>query len=269
VTYYPEFWAGRELAYPHVPKEHAKFARSQSIGNLLVVSGCQALDHETVRVESSDFADQTRIVLEKVKVALEDAGGSLAELVKTNVFVKDSNRLATYREVEGAFFRDHSPELASQPPASTVFVVTELPRPEFLVEVEAFAVVSPGLPGWCVRRRPGTVASAESATAGRLVFLSAVHGAADGSPIESELAAALDEVGDALARAGSDVSRMLKVTLALRDADAYPKVQSALDAYYLAQAPQLVEAPPATTFMQVPAIVPSGARLQLDVIAIT
>src|SRR5947207_543444 len=55
VKYYPEFWGGRELAYPHVPKEHAKFARSQSVGNLLVVSGCQALDHDTVKVETHDF----------------------------------------------------------------------------------------------------------------------------------------------------------------------------------------------------------------------
>jgi enamine deaminase RidA (YjgF/YER057c/UK114 family) len=269
VTYFPEYWGGRELAYPHVPKEHAKFARSQSIGNLLVVSGCQALDHETVRVESSDFADQARIVLGKVRVALADAGGSLAGLVKTIVFVKDPNMLAAYREAEGAFFREHSPELASQPPASSAFVVTELPRPEFLVEVEAFAVVSPGSPGWAVRRRPGTTESAESATAGRLVFLSAVHGAAGVSPIESELAAALGEVGEALARAGSDVNRMLKVTLALRDADAYPSAQSALAAYYRAHAPRLVEAPPAVTFMQVPAIVPNGARLQLDVVALT
>ena len=93
VTYYPEFWAGKELAYPHVPKEHAKFARSQSIGNLLVISGCQGLDHETVRVETSDFAEQSRIVLDKIRVAVEETGGSLANLVKTNVFVKDADAL--------------------------------------------------------------------------------------------------------------------------------------------------------------------------------
>src|SRR4029077_15367182 len=83
VTYYPEYWAGKELAYPHVPKEHAKFARSQSIGNLLIISGCQALDHETVRVDIADFAEQSRIVLEKIRVAAEESGGSLANLVKT------------------------------------------------------------------------------------------------------------------------------------------------------------------------------------------
>ena len=181
VTYYPEFWAGKELAYPQVPKEHAKFARSQSIGNLLVISGCQGLDHETVRVETGDFAEQSRIVLEKIRVAVEETGGSLANLVKTNLFVKDANALTTYREIEQAFFREHAPELAADPPASTVFVMTELPRPEFLIEVEAFAVANAATPGWPMHRQAGTAEAAESATAGKLVFLSACNGDADKS----------------------------------------------------------------------------------------
>ena len=272
VTYHPEYWAGRELAYPHVPKEHAKFARSQSIGNLLVVSGCQALDHETVRVETSDFAEQSRIVLDKIRVALEEAGGSLANLVKTNVFIKDASALATYREVEAAFFREQATELAADPPASSVFVMTELPRPEFLVEVEAFAVADTDVPGWPMHRRPGTADAAESATAGRLVFLSACDGGADeGSapmPIEREVSTALDNLRDALTRAGSTIGKIVKITLLLRDADDYPKLQRALLAYYREHALELVATPPATTFTQARTIVPSGARFQVDVVAV-
>jgi enamine deaminase RidA (YjgF/YER057c/UK114 family) len=272
VTYFPEHWAGRELAYPHVPKEHAKFARSQSIGNLLIVSGCQALDHETVRVETSDFAEQTRIVLDKIRVALADAGGSVANLVKTNVFIKDASALTTYRQVEKAFFREHAAELVSDPPASSMFVMTELPRPEFLVEVEAFAVANADLSDWPIQRRAGTADAAESATAGRLVFLSACDGAAaDGSattPIEREVATALDNLRDALARAGSAIDQIAKITLLLRDVDDYPRMQDALLAYYRKHASRLVEAPPATTFMQVPAIVPAAARFQVDVVAV-
>jgi enamine deaminase RidA (YjgF/YER057c/UK114 family) len=273
VRYYPEYWAGRELAYPHVPKEHAKFARSQSIGNLLVVSGCQALDHETVRVETGDFAEQSRIVLGKIRVALEETGGSLANLVKTNVFIKDASALTTYREVERAFFREHAPELAAGPPASSVFVMTELPRPEFLVEVEAFAVANADVPGWPLHRRAGTADAAESATAGRLVFLSACDGGADeGSaptPIEREVEAALEHVRGVLTRAGSSIGKIVKITLLLRDVDDHPEMESALLAYYRGRAPHLVDAPPATTFMQVPAIAGSGARFQVDAVAVT
>jgi len=272
VTYYPEYWAGKELAYPHVPKEHAKFARSQSIGNLLVISGCQGLDHETVRVETSDFAEQSRIVLDKIRVAVEETGGSLANLVKTNVFIKDANALTTYRKIEQAFFREHATAIASDPPASTVFVMTELPRPEFLIEVEAFAVANAATPGWPMHRQAGTADAAESATAGKLVFLSACDGGADkGSApesIEREVSTALDNLGDALARAGSAISKIVKTTLMLTDVDDYPKMQSALLAFYREHAPEMVETPPATTFMEVAAIAPSSPRFQIDVVAV-
>jgi enamine deaminase RidA (YjgF/YER057c/UK114 family) len=272
VTYHPEHWAGKELVYPHVPKEHPKFARSQSIGNLLVVSGCQALDHETLRVEAADFAGQCRVVLDKLRIAVEQPGGSLDNLVKTNVFVKDASALSVYRELERTFFREHAPGLASDPPASTAFVVSELPRPEFLIEVEAFAVVDAGAPGWPVRRRAGSPEAAESATAGRLVFVSACDAGAEGSaggPIEREITAALDTLGAALERAGSAIGRIVRLTLLLCDADDYPRLQRALDAHFGEHAPNLVETPPATTFMQVPTVVPPGARFQLDAVAVS
>ena len=273
VTYYPEYWAGTELAYPHVAKEHPKFARSQSIGGLLVISGCQALDHETVRVETSDFAEQSRIVLDKIRVAVEETGGSLASLVKTNVFIKDPTALAVYREIEQAFFREHAPEVALDPPASTVFVMSELPRPDFLIEVEAFAVVGAAGPEWPIQRRAGTRDAAESVSAGRLVFLSACNGGAPGDSapgtIEREVATALDNLAGALARAGSAFSRIVKLTLMLSDVDAYPQMRSALLEYYREHAPSLVDTPPATTFMEVGAIVPGGATFQIDAVALS
>ena len=264
VRYYPEYWAGKELAYPHVPKEHAKFARSQSIGNLLIISGCQALDHETLRVESSDFAEQSRIVLDKIRVAVEEPGGSLANLVKTNVFVKDASMLPAFREVEQAFFRENAPEVAREPPASTVFVVSELPRPEFLIEVEAFAT-----PGWQTQRQAGTADAASSVTSGRLVFVSACDGGSPSASIEREVTTALDNLDDALARAGSAFSKIVRITLMLTDVEEYEGMQSALVAYYREHAPQLVAAPPAATFVGVSATAPGGARFQVDAVAVT
>jgi enamine deaminase RidA (YjgF/YER057c/UK114 family) len=272
VTYYPEHWAGRELAYPHVPKEHAKFARSQSIGNLLLVSGCQALDHDTVRVETADVGEQSRIVLDKITVAVEETGGTLGNLLKTNVFVKDVGALATYREVERRFLREHDAAVAEHPPASTAFVVTELPRPEFLIEVEAFAVAGAAPPGWSIERRPGTPAAAESVTAGQLVFLSACRGLLDGgrapASVDDEVSTALGNVRDALARAGSAVANIVKITLMLTDAANYAEGRRALLAFYADHAPRLLETPPATTFMVVAAIAPAGARVQVDVVAV-
>ena len=255
VKYYPEYWAGRELAYPHVPKEHAKFARSQSIGNLLIVSGCQALDHDTVKVETGDFAAQTRIVLDKVEVAMEQTGGTLANVVKTNVFIKDAAMLRRYRAVEREFFRAHAPAFVDHPPASTVFVMRELPRREFLIEVEAFGVADAKAAGWATRYHAG------AASAGNLLFVSGCTGSSVGE--------ALDKVGAAIARAGGSMNEIVKTTLMARDVDDHAALRAAELAWYRQHAPELVAHPPASTFMQVPAIGDDAtARVQVDAIGV-
>jgi enamine deaminase RidA (YjgF/YER057c/UK114 family) len=220
VTYYPEYWGGTELAYPHVPREHPKFARSQAIGDLLIVSGCQALDHGTVRVETDDVAAQSRIVLEKVRIAVEQAGLSPADIVKTNVFVKDRDALATYREVEAELFSSHSP-------ASSAYVVAELPRPEFLVEVEAFAV----------------------SQGGELVFTPACPG--------EDLSRALRSLDDVLSRAGSSLQNVVKLTVATVDGFDGSALEPAVPR----------EPTPATTLLRVTAIETPGARVQVDAVA--
>jgi 2-iminobutanoate/2-iminopropanoate deaminase len=265
VKYYPEFWGGRELAYPHVPKEHAKFARSQSVGNLLIVSGCQALDHDTVKVETDDFDAQSRIVLEKVNVAMEETGGTLANVVKTNVFIKNAAMLRRYRDVERAFFRAHAPAFLERPPASTVFVMTELPRREFLIEVEAFGVADAKAPGWATRYDAG------AASAGSLIFLSGCDGSAgaEALSIERQVVVALDKVKAAMERAGSSLNKVVKTTLMLRDIDDYAAMRATELEYYRRHAPHLVARPPACTFMQVPAIGDDpNARFQIDAVGV-
>jgi 2-iminobutanoate/2-iminopropanoate deaminase len=267
VKYHPEFWAGRELAYPHVPKEHAKFARSQSVGNLMIVSGCQALDHDTVKVETGDFDAQSRIVLDKVNVAMEETGGTLANIVKTNVFIKDAAMLRRYRDVERAFFAAHAPAFVDRPPASTVFVVSELPRREFLIEVEAFGVADAKVPGWATQYHAG------AASAGNLLFVSGCSDSSGGqaapASIERQVIAALDQVKHAMERAGSSLNKVVKTTLMLRDLDDYPAMLATELGYYRKHAPPLVASPPASTFMQVAAIGGDpNARFQIDAIGV-
>ncbi|MEO8465505.1 MAG: RidA family protein [Gammaproteobacteria bacterium] len=267
VKYYPEFWGGRELAYPHVPKEHAKFARSQSIGNLLIVSGCQALDHDTVKVETSDFDAQSRIVLDKVRVAMEETGGSLANVVKTHVFIKDPAMLRRYREVEREFFRVHARAFLDGPPASTVFVMTELPRREFLIEVEAFGLADAQASGWTTRHSAGAVST------GNLLFLSGCDGSAGAASaprlVDQQIVAAFDKLRLAMERAGSSMTKLIKTTVMLRNRDDYATMRAIELAYYRQHAPQLLVTPPASTFMQVPAIGDDpDTQFQIDAIGV-
>ena len=68
VKHYPTYWVGdttgefkrTELAYPHVPKEHPKFAQSMEVGNLIFVSGCTGQDmiSWTLKTLSISFQDR-------------------------------------------------------------------------------------------------------------------------------------------------------------------------------------------------------------------
>jgi enamine deaminase RidA (YjgF/YER057c/UK114 family) len=271
VTYYPEYWGGKKLAYPHVPMEHAKFARTEVVGNLVIVSGCQALDHDTVKVETADFKEQTRIVLDKIKIGLEETGGSLDTLAKTVVFLKNLDDLRQYREVEHAYFQAHAPNLAENPPASTAMIVSELPRPEFLVEVEAFGVADNTGPAWTMKNYPGGKYAAAAVSAGNLLFLSGCDGsdprtgdmASDG--VEQQVTQALDKVRTAMEEAESSMAGVVKTTMMLRNIDDYPKMRKTELEYYEKHAPHLVSNPPVSTFVQLPAITSPEALFQIDV----
>ena len=274
VTYYPEFWGGKELAYPHVPKEHAKFARSQVAGGLVVLSGCQALDHESVRVETSDVRDQSRLVLEKIRIGMEETGGSMNSLVKTQVFVKTLDDLRAYREVEREFFLEHAPGLSRKPPASTGFVVEELPRPEFLVEVEAFGVAGAGLPGWSTCFHKGNEAAASAVSAGNLLFLSGVDGTKpdtgeiEADDIEQQTLTALDKVKTALEMAGGSMDNVIKTLMMLKRLEDYSTMRRAEFEFFERHAPGLVTRPPVSTFMRLPEISRPGTLFQIDVTAV-
>lgn len=273
VTYYPEYWGGRELAFPHVPREHAKFARTQVAGKLVIVSGCQALDHDTVKVESMDFAKQTRICLEKIRIGMEETGGSLDTVAKTIVFIKDENMLPLYREVEQAYYREHSGELADAPPASTVIIVKELPRPEFLVEVEAYGVAGPSSPDWTMQKFAAGDRSTAAASAGNLLYISGCDASGPGTgeapdDVEQQIIAALDKVRSATEAAGSSMDNVIKTLMMLKHLEDYPKMRKAETEYYEKHAPQLVVNPPASTFIQLPAITTPGSLFQIDATAV-
>ena len=274
VHHYAEYWGGKKLAYPHVPKEHPKFARTQVVGNLVFVSGCEALDHGTLKVETNDFKEQTRICLEKIIMGMEQTGGSVNNLVKTYVLLKDIKDYPLYKEVEQEFFKEHAPDLAKNPPASTVINVTSLALPEFLVEVEAFGVVDKEVPGWEAKYGQGKGVSSSRASAGNLLFLSGCDGSnpetgkMETQDIEEQVHRALDKVKAALEGAGSSLEKMVKTFMLLKRLEDYPRMRKAEVEYYEKHAPKLVENPPVSTFLQLTSMTNPEALFEMDVTAL-
>jgi enamine deaminase RidA (YjgF/YER057c/UK114 family) len=99
------------------------------------IAGQVALDPSGHLVGPGDFRTQAQQVFENLKTAVEAAGGSFSNIIKLNVYVADRSHLPQYREVRDQFID------VGNPPASTAVQVAALFRPEFLIEVEAVAVV--------------------------------------------------------------------------------------------------------------------------------
>ncbi len=274
VTYYPEHWGGKRLAYPHVPKEHPKFARTEVVGNLIIVSGCEALNHDTVKVETNDFKEQARICLDKIRIGMSETGGSIDNLVKTYVLLKDIKDYSLYRQVEQVFFEKHAPGLAKNPPASTIINVTSLALPEFLVEVEAFGVIDKNVPRWTTKYYPGSEGASGSASAGNLLFLSGYDGSnprtgrVETDVIEQQINIALDKVKTALEAAGSSMDKVVKTFMLLKRLEDYPRMRKTEVEYYERHAPYLVDSPPVSTFMQLSSLTNPEALFEIDVTAV-
>jgi 2-iminobutanoate/2-iminopropanoate deaminase len=274
VSYYDEYWDGRKLAYPHVPKEHPKFARTEVVGNLVMVSGCTGQDTLTGHPTSKRFEGQVNMALRKLRIALRETGGSMENIVKTYVLLRDMKDLPVYRKLEREFFAKHAPAMAGHPPASTVIQASSLALPEFLVETEAFGVVDRKAPGWETAYYPGDQDASGGAAAGRLLFLSGCDGTdvrtgkARSDDVEKQVHAALDKVKDSLERAGGSLEKIVKTFMLLNRLSDYPKMRKAETEYYEEHAPYLVAHPPVSTFLQLSSLRSPGALFEVDVTAV-
>ena len=101
----------------------------------MFIAGQVALDKSGNLVGKDDLAAQTEQVFQNLKAILEAAGGSFRDVVKLNVYVVDISGLPAYRDVRDRFVD------MKNPPTSTAVQVSALFRPEFLIEIEAVAVL--------------------------------------------------------------------------------------------------------------------------------
>lgn len=107
-------------------------------GKMIYIAGQVALDASGNIVGKNDYGAQLQQVFFNLKTALESAGASFKNVVKLNYYIVDSvdrSEFFAYREVRDRFVD------TANPPVATVVVVRGLFLPEFLIEIEAVAVV--------------------------------------------------------------------------------------------------------------------------------
>jgi 2-iminobutanoate/2-iminopropanoate deaminase len=124
----------QEYRVDGLPEPFSHYTDAVRAGDLLFVSGCVALDADGRLVGEGDVVAQARKVFENIGLCLAAAGASFADVVKVTTFLTDIRDRGRINPVRQEFFGDARP-------ASTLVEVSALVLPEFLIEVEAVAVV--------------------------------------------------------------------------------------------------------------------------------
>jgi len=113
----------------------AGYSRAVRVGQFIEVAGTTAVDEKGNFFGEGDVGAQTRYVLEKIQHAIEQAGGTISDVVRTRIFVTDREYMMAVAEVHGEFF-------SGIRPASTGVEVGALIDDRLLVEIEASAIIS-------------------------------------------------------------------------------------------------------------------------------
>jgi len=110
------------------------FSRAVRVGDTVYVSGTVAWGDDMKLVGSGDVYAQAKQAIRNIEKALIEAGASLADVVRTRIYVTDISHLEEAARAHGEAFGEVRP-------ASSIVEVSALAEPEMLVEIEAIAVI--------------------------------------------------------------------------------------------------------------------------------
>ena len=121
------------IATEKAPQAIGPYSQAVRASDLLFLSGQLGVDPQTGEFPES-FEDEVRQVMANLQAVLEAAGATLADVVKTTVFLDDLSRFAEMNAIYAEYFTD-------APPARATVQVAALPKNARL-EIEAVAVVA-------------------------------------------------------------------------------------------------------------------------------
>lgn len=123
----------KQIQTEQAPAAIGPYSQAMQVGSMLFTSGQIPLRADGTLVEGS-ITEQTRQVLANLRAVIEAAGGSMAQVIKTTVFMKDLQDFAAMNAVYEAAFDGHRP-------ARSAVQVARLPR-DVQVEIEAIVALA-------------------------------------------------------------------------------------------------------------------------------
>jgi enamine deaminase RidA (YjgF/YER057c/UK114 family) len=115
-------------------EDKAGYSRAVKVGTHIEVSGTVASDEAGNVVGENNPYEQTTFILKKIEKALVQAGASLNDVVRTRMFVTDISKFDEFARAHGEVF-------SSIKPCTSMIEVKGLVAPEYLIEIEATAII--------------------------------------------------------------------------------------------------------------------------------
>jgi 2-iminobutanoate/2-iminopropanoate deaminase len=120
---------------PHAPAAIGPYSQATICrsGSLLFTAGQIPLDPVSGEIVGTGIEQQARQVLENLRAIIEDAGASMANVLKVTIYVKNLQDYAALNKIYGSYFPEN-------PPARSAVEVNRLPR-DVLVEMDAIVEI--------------------------------------------------------------------------------------------------------------------------------
>lgn len=116
------------------PDAIGPYSQGILVGKFLFISGQIAIVPETGELIKGDIESETEQILKNIKAIVEEAGGSMENIVKTTIYLKDMSNFSNINEIYGKFF-------SIEPPARATVEISNLPK-SVDIEIEAIAVLN-------------------------------------------------------------------------------------------------------------------------------
>ena len=116
-------------------EDSAGYSRAVKVGAHIEVSGTVASDEHGNVVGENNPYEQTKYILQKIETVLMQAGASLKDVVRTRMFVTDISKFDEFARAHGEIF-------SSIKPCTSMIEVKGLVSPDYLIEIEATAIIS-------------------------------------------------------------------------------------------------------------------------------